>query len=415
MNRKILAQVPLFKVLPEKELDQLAATLRVRELPPDTLLFSEGEVGDRFYAVIYGQVAVIKALGTTEERVLGVRGPGEFIGELSLLNRNGLRTASVRTVGEAAMWEMTLAEFDALLSRYPQMAFEVVRVLSERLIVGENATIHDLREKNHQLTQAYTELQLAQAQLVEKEKLEHELKLAYRIQMSILPEELPRLPSFDLGARVVPARVVGGDFFGVIPLAADKAAVFVGDVSDKGVPSAIFMARTHALLSAEAHRRATPTQVLKRVNRLLIEIGSTPLFVTVLYGLLDSKSGEFSYARAGHELPLVADLADGSRLVSWGAGQLLGIIEDPQIDEGQVTIPAGGTLLLYTDGVLDGRNPHGEPFGMKRLTAQLAGLVGQNAQVTCDQILQRLMQFQAGSPQDDDITLLAVHSNLNTG
>jgi serine phosphatase RsbU (regulator of sigma subunit) len=415
MNRKILAQVPLFKVLPEKELDQLAATLRVRELPPDTLLFSEGEVGDRFYAVIYGQVAVIKALGTTEERVLGVRGPGEFIGELSLLNRNGLRTASVRTVGEAAMWEMTLAEFDALLSRYPQMAFEVVRVLSERLIAGENATIHDLREKNHQLTQAYTELQLAQAQLVEKEKLEHELKLAYRIQMSILPEELPRLPSFDLGARVVPARVVGGDFFGVIPLAADKAAVFVGDVSDKGVPSAIFMARTHALLSAEAHRRATPTQVLKRVNRLLIEIGSTPLFVTVLYGLLDSKSGEFSYARAGHELPLVADLADGSRLVSWGAGQLLGIIEDPQIDEGQVTIPAGGTLLLYTDGVLDGRNPHGEPFGMKRLTAQLAGLVGQNAQVTCDQILQRLMQFQAGSPQDDDITLLAVHSNLNTG
>lgn len=415
MNRRILLQVPLFKDLPEQELDHLASTLRVRELPPDTLLFSEGDVGDRFYTVIYGQVEVIKALGTEEEWVLGVRGPGEFIGELSLLNRNGLRTASVRSIGEAALWEMTLTEFDALLSRHPQMAFEVVHVLSKRLLEGENAKVLDLREKNRQLAQAYLELKQAQVQLIEKEKLEHELQLAYRIQMSILPEELPHLPGFDFGARVVPARAVGGDFFGVIPLAKDKAAIFVGDVSDKGVPSAIFMARTHALLSSEARRRATPTQVLKRVNRLLVEIGGSPLFVTVLYGLLDCLNGKFSYARAGHELPLVADLTAGVRLVAWGEGQLLGVMENPQIDEGRIDIPAGGTLLLYTDGILDGRNPQGELHGMKRLAARLANLVGSSAQVTCDQLLQGLFEFQAGSPQDDDVTLLAIHSNVNPG
>jgi len=408
MNRKILAQVPLFKDLPEHELDHLASMLRVRELPPDTLLFSEGDVGDRFYTVIYGEVEVIKALGTEEEWVLGLRGPGDFIGELSLLNRNGLRTASVRSVGEAAMWEMTLAEFDELLYRNPLMAFEVVRVLSKRLIEGENATILDLREKNRQLAQAYLELKLAQVQIIEKEKLEHELKLAYRIQMSILPQELPRLPCFDFGARVVPARAVGGDFFGVIPLAGDKVAIFVGDVSDKGVPSAIFMARTHALLSAEAHRRATPSQVLKRVNRLLAEIGSAPLFVTVLYGLLDCRNGQFSYARAGHELPLIADAKGGVSMVSWAEGQLLGVMDDPQIDEEQIAIPSGGTLLLYTDGILDGRNPQGEPFGVKRLAAQLAKLQGSQAQAICDQLLQDLLAFQAGSPQDDDITLLAI-------
>jgi serine phosphatase RsbU (regulator of sigma subunit) len=410
MNRKILAQVPLFKDLSEEELDHLAGMLRVRELPPDTLLFSEGDVGDRFYTVIYGEVEVIKALGTAEEWMLGIRGPGEFIGELSLLNRNGLRTASVRSVGETALWEMTLAEFDELLYRHPQMSFEVVRVLSNRLIEGENATILDLREKNHQLSQAYQELKEAQAQLIEKEKLELELQLAYHIQMSILPQELPRLPCFDFGARVVPARAVGGDFFGVIPLAADKAAIFVGDVSDKGVPSAIFMARTHALLSAEAHRRATPAQVLKRVNQLLTEIGSAPLYVTVLYGLLDCRNGQFSYARAGHELPLIADAAGGVRLVSWNEGQLLGVIDDPQIDEEQVVIPSGGTLLLYTDGILDGRNPRGEPFGVKRLVAQLAKLVGSGAQATCDQLMQALLAYQAGFPQEDDITLLAIHA-----
>jgi serine phosphatase RsbU (regulator of sigma subunit) len=410
MNRKILAQVPLFKDLPDDELDHLASMLRVRELPPDTLLFSEGDVGDRFYTVIYGEVEVIKAVGTTEERVLGLRGPGDFIGELSLLNRNGLRTASVRSVGEAALWEMTLAEFDELLFRHPQMAFEVVRVLSKRLIEGENATILDLREKNRQLAQAYQDLQQAQAQLIEKEKLEHELQLAYRIQMSILPQEMPRLPCFDFGARVVPARAVGGDFYGVIPLAADKVAIFVGDVSDKGVPSAIFMARTHALLSAEAHRRATPAQVLKRVNQLLAEIGSAPLYVTVLYGLLDCRNGQFNYARAGHELPLIADAEGMVRLVSWSEGQLLGVMDDPLIDEEQVAIPAGGTLLLSTDGILDGRNPHGEPFGVKRLEMQLARLVGNGAQATCDQLLQALLNYQAGSPQDDDITLLAIHA-----
>ena len=408
MNRKILAQVPLFKDLPEQELDHLAGMLRVRELPPDTLLFSEGDVGDRFYTVIYGEVKVIKALGTTEEWVLGIRGPGEFIGELSLLNRNGLRTASVRSVGEAALWEMTLAEFDEILYRYPQMAFEVVRVLSKRLVEGENATVLDLREKNRQLAQAYLELQQAQVQLIEKEKMEHELQLAYRIQMSILPQEMPHLPCFDFGARVVPARAVGGDFYGVIPLSADKVAIFMGDVSDKGVPSAIFMARTHALLSAEAHRRGTPSQVLKRVNSLLAEIGSAPLFVTVLYGLLDCRNGQFSYARAGHELPLIADATGGVSMVSWAEGQLLGVMDDPQIDEEQIAIPSGGTLLLYTDGILDGRNPQGEPFGVKRLAAQLAKLQGSQAQAICDQLLQDLLAFQAGSPQDDDITLLAI-------
>jgi CRP-like cAMP-binding protein len=316
MNRNLLLQIPLFKGLPEQELDHLANTLRVRELPPDTLLFSEGDVGDRLYTVIYGQVKVIKALGTAEEWVLGVKGPGEFIGDLSLLNRDGLRTASVRSIGEAALFELTLAEFAGLLSRQPQMAFEVMRVLSQRLIEGENATVLDLREKNRQLSQAYLELQQAQVQLVEKEKLEHELQLAYRIQMSILPERLPSLPCFEFGARVVPARTVGGDFFGVIPLSTDKAAIFVGDVSDKGVPSAIFMARVHALLSAEAHRRTTPSQVLKRVNRLLAEIGSSPLFVTVLYGVLECRNSKFSYARAGHELPLVADAVGGVRQVS---------------------------------------------------------------------------------------------------
>ena len=95
MKEKLLARTPLFKCLPEDEISKLSETLRVLEIPPNQVLFREGEIGDRFYIIIQGQIEVIKALGTPEERFIGLRGPGEFIGELSLINRAGLRTASV--------------------------------------------------------------------------------------------------------------------------------------------------------------------------------------------------------------------------------------------------------------------------------------------------------------------------------
>jgi len=117
VKEKLLARAPLFKELPEDEIQKLAETLSVREVPPGTILFQEGDVGDHFYIIIQGQIEVIKALGTPEERFIGTRGPGEFVGELSLINRAGLRMASVRSLGPAHLWEMSHDEFDALLHR----------------------------------------------------------------------------------------------------------------------------------------------------------------------------------------------------------------------------------------------------------------------------------------------------------
>ncbi len=130
MKEKLLAHTPLFMGLPEDEISRLSETLRVLEAPPGKVLFQEGEIGDRFYIIIQGQIEVIKALGTPEERSIGFRGPGEFIGELSLINRSGLRTASVRSMGPAHLWEMSHEEFDDLLHRQPMMAFELINVLS---------------------------------------------------------------------------------------------------------------------------------------------------------------------------------------------------------------------------------------------------------------------------------------------
>ena len=411
MNKELLVQIPLFKALPDSELEHLAASLNVHEFPPGTVIFREGEGGDRFYIIIYGEVEAVKALGTPDERVLGVRGPGSFLGELSLINRTGLRTASVRSIGTVQVWEMTMADFDALLIRQSTLAYEVMRVLGERLIDSENVIITDLREKNRQLAEMYAELVAAQAQIIEKEKLEHELQVAYKIQMSILPRSLPHVRGYDFGAMMVPARVVGGDFYDIFRLGRDKVGIMVGDVADKGMPSAIFMARTHALLYAELNRGSAPVAVLKRVNRYMGKISASPLFVTVLLGILDTRSGEFHYGRAGHELPILVSGDGRIERFPWTEGQLLGVMDDPVIDEKRVVIPPGGTVMLYTDGVVDERNPHDVSFGLEGVMATLKESHTQPAREICATFLQRISAYQQGMPQDDDITMVVVKRN----
>ena len=410
MKEKLLARAPLFKGLPEDEIRKLTQTLRVLEVPPSTVLFQEGDVGDRFYIIIQGQIEVIKALGTPEERFIGLRGPGEFVGELSLINRAGLRTASVRSLGPAHLWEMSHGEFDDLLHRQPSMAFELINVLSERLTKAHDSTIQDLQKKNMELTEAYEELKAAQAQIIEKERLERELQVAFEIQTSILPQTLPDLAGYDFGALMVPARAVGGDFYDVLPLSSDKVGIIIGDVADKGVPSAIFMAQTHALLYAMATRDASPAWVLQRVNQLLIKMGESSLFVTVLYGILDRRTNLFSYARAGHELPIVVSANGKAEIAPYNQGQLMGVLDKPMLDEQTVSIPSGGVIVLYTDGVIDARHSNGDSFGLERLIKELELPRDGSAQDQCDRLWQVLSNFQNKDAQEDDVTLVIIQS-----
>jgi serine phosphatase RsbU (regulator of sigma subunit) len=215
----------------------------------------------------------------------------EFLfGEMSLLIPDGLRTASVRAHSPVKIMELSCPDFDKLLLRRPSLALELVRELSLRLRDSDNAMIRDLTDKNLELAQAYQELQAAQVQLVEKEKLEHELDLAHNIQQSILPDDLALMEGFDFGARMMPARAVGGDLYDFIQLDQDTVGISIGDVSDKGVPAAIFMALYCSLLRAEALHVSSPADVLRRVNRHLLDLTDARMFVTALYGVLNRKT-----------------------------------------------------------------------------------------------------------------------------
>jgi serine phosphatase RsbU (regulator of sigma subunit) len=403
-----LRQVPLFASLPEDEIRRLAETLEPVELEPGGLLFREGEAGACCYFIMQGEVEVLKALGTPDERLLAVRGPGTPLGEMGLFSQVHAHTASIRARTPLHVLGMRRDDLEGLLQRQPTLAFKLIQTLSQRLDESENHTIADLREKNRLLQLAYDELKAAQAQIIEKEKLERELEVARQIQLSILPRSLPQNGRFEFGARMIPMSAVGGDFYDVLQLENGSLAVAVGDVTGHGVPAALLMALTVTLLRAEARRIESPSEVLQAVNRELMQVNDTGLFVTALYGILDDSSGTFHYARAGHSVPLLLDAGRQPVEVGHGVGQPLGLFEEMLVDEASLDLVTGGLLLLYTDGVTEAVNPQGEFFGDERLLATVRSSDGASPDQTCGAVWDALQAYQAGASQEDDVTLLAV-------
>ena len=236
-----LDKIAWFASLPAHARTELAAIQQLVTLSAGAVLFREGERGDTICLLLDGQVEIIKSLDPPDQRLIRVQGPGALLGEMALLDPDGLRTASVRALTDIRLATLAQADFDALIDRRPALALELVRTLALRLRDADNATIRDLHEKNRQLEEAYRQLQEAHEQIVEKEKLERELQLAREMQENILPREMPLLPGYDFAALMVPARAVGGDFFDFIPLHGGDLGIVVADVSDKGMPAAIFM------------------------------------------------------------------------------------------------------------------------------------------------------------------------------
>lgn len=408
LDSSVFLKIPLFNELPKQELFELVNELPLEDIRAGDYLFHEGEPGNSLYVVHKGMIEVVLAGGTSDEMHLRFCGPGEYVGEMSLILKQGRRTASVRAVDDSRLWMMTRDKFNECIKRWPHLAYAMVEIMSERLESSNEAAFHDLVAKNQSLQKAYDELKAAQAQIIEKERLERELQVAAEIQLSILPDVLPDTEEYGFGARILPARQVGGDFYDVFELKDHRLGVLIGDVADKGVPSALFMARAHALIMAEADIGMTPAEVMNLTNTHITRLQKSTQFVTVLYGILDLKTRLFSYARAGHEPPLILH-ADGSvERMTHNPGMAIGLWEPMTLDEKSITLASGDTLLLYTDGMTDCRNPQGEPFGLARIKSTLGGLSKQSAQQVCNALLETLQTYQDGSKQDDDVTLVAV-------
>jgi serine phosphatase RsbU (regulator of sigma subunit)/anti-sigma regulatory factor (Ser/Thr protein kinase) len=240
----------------------------------------------------------------------------------------------------------------------------------------------------------------------ERERIDQELHVAQLIQQQFLPTELPELGGWNLDAFYMPARTVGGDFYDVIDLGDDRVLLVAGDVTDKGVPAALVMASTHALLRAAAQSTPHPGEVLQRVNELLVTQIPANMFVTCLALSIDLATGSAILANAGHNLPYLRRHSGAVEQLS-ARGMPLGLMPGSEYDETTTTIAAGELVLLYSDGITEQRDARGEMFDYARTEAVVREATGSADLV--DRTTAALAEFSGDVEQEDDITLVALH------
>ena len=239
--------------------------------------------------------------------------------------------------------------------------------------------------------------------------LQNELNVASQIQQSILPTDFPRGTDFEIYASMEPARNVGGDFFDVLTLDAGLVGVAIADVSDKGVPAALFMMSSRTLLKGSAIGMGEPGQVLGEVNDLLHEDNDTGMFVTILYAVYNSSTGEFTYANGGHNSPLIVHPDGSSSLLPLTGGIALGVVPDIPYQQQSINLAPGDLAFLYTDGVTEAMNAQEEEFGVERLQEVFATNPPRDPKEANEAVFKAVSDFAGDTPQSDDITCLAIY------
>ncbi|PDV99073.1 GAF domain-containing SpoIIE family protein phosphatase [Candidatus Viridilinea mediisalina] len=330
------------------------------------------------------------------------------------------------------------------------LAVELGGVPVGTLMVNTHATRHFFEEEGQLLAllgnlliQTLERERLSQEALA-REKLEQELDLAREIQASFLPDCCPHVPGYQIWAYYRAARQVGGDFFDFIelpsapgqaaPSAANRASslvvrgskrfvqqsalrdcynaqrlgIVIADVTDKGVPAALFMALSRTLLRATAIDGRRPDEVLQRANRLILADSRAGLFVTCFYAILETATGEVSFANGGHNYPLLWEAATGEVRQLRAQGIVLGIVPDPRFEVQYCTLQPGDVLLFYTDGVTEAMNLERDLFGDERLTAVLEANHQRSPQEIVHAVLAAVASFVGGQSQSDDITMVVL-------
>ena len=241
--------------------------------------------------------------------------------------------------------------------------------------------------------------------------LQNELDVARTMQQSILPVEFPGGPGYKVYGKMQAARNVGGDFFDVMHLNEGRVGLAVADVSDKGVPAALFMMSSRTLLKGAAIGHEDPGNVLREVNELLLENNPSAMFVTVLYAVYDPSTRTLTYANGGHDSPLVIHADGTSTLLPLTGGVVLGIAPDLEYGQNSVTLSPGDVVILYTDGVTEAMNGDDEQFGLNPLIKLFAADHPDDPEKATSVVFEAINAFAGDTPQSDDITCLAFCCN----
>lgn len=293
------------------------------------------------------------------------------------------------------------------LRNHQQEIIGVVQLVNKR---GGYFTSRDERLVTAMAAQVAVSIENARlyAQEIRQRLLNQELETARQIQRSFLPEDAPKLDGWDISCLWKPMRDVGGDFYDFFELPDCRLGVVIADVSGKGVPAALFMAYSETVLRFAMTLDLSPGQMLARANRFMIANSKSKMFTTVFVGLLDTKTGIFEYASAGHNPPLIYKSSEARSTYLDVSGVALGLFDDAHFASRRAILVSGDVLLLYTDGLIEAINDEEDEYGEERLAFFLSKLDLHGASEVIAQVMHDVESFASQDGIFDDITLLVL-------
>ncbi|MBV6420381.1 MAG: Regulator of RpoS [Ignavibacteriaceae bacterium] len=272
----------------------------------------------------------------------------------------------------------------------------------------------DLKDLEITIEKSLSEINLYKQAMVSHNKLvalQQELEIATTIQTSILPKTFPAFPDrkeFDIYAKMIPAKEVGGDLYDFFLIDKYRLGVVIGDVSGKGIAAALLMAVCKTLIKATAYKGLPTDSVLFEVNNLLVDESPPNMFVTVFYGVLDTRNGAFEYSNGGHNSPYLISNDGTTKLLDDVGGLLLGTIKSTEYQSNIIMLKPGESIFFYTDGVTEAFNSNEEDFKEERLLQSLKINSVSSAEKIVANVFETVKNFTNGVEQSDDITCLAL-------
>ena len=249
-----------------------------------------------------------------------------------------------------------------------------------------------------------------------KERIESELSIAREIQMGMIPKIFPPYPEredVDLHAILHPAKEVGGDLYDFF-IDNDRLYFVIGDVSGKGVPASLFMAIARSLFRTLAQQATSPAEIMSKMNRSISENNEANMFVTLIIGILDLKTGSLRFCNAGHNPPIIIG-ADGNTTLLKAKIQLfVGVLEDMEYTDEEITLEKNTRLFLYTDGITEAENASKELYGEDRLLSTLAPLGTFDVRIIVDTVVRSVASHVQQAEASDDMTILLIHYEPKT-
>ena len=272
----------------------------------------------------------------------------------------------------------------------------------------------DLKDLEITIEKSLKEIELYKQAMVSHNKLvalQQELDIANVIQTSILPKTFPAFPDkkeIDIFAKMIPAKDVGGDLYDFFLIDKYRLGIVIGDVSGKGIAAALLMAVSKTLIKATALKGMPADNILSEINNIIAEESPPNMFVTVFYGVLDTRSGAFEYSNGGHNVPYLLTSDGSAKQLENIGGIMIGAIKDVPYESNVVMIKPGESLLFYTDGVTEAFNKDQEEFHEARLEKILVGKNTLTVNELVEHVFEGVQTYANGVEQFDDITCLAL-------